>query len=444
MKNFILLTILLSLIACKKTDPTSGATTENRTNTVEPTVTRSSAIEDLRSHLSLRPANQSPLTEQKFASLPLTKKQAELATELLLADRLATIRAERTQEHKNKSITIGDKTLRYEYRTLGEKPKNGHSLYISMHGGGGAPARVNDDQWRNQINLYTPKEGIYLAPRAPTDTWNLWHQAHIDGLLDRLIANFIAIEGVNPNKVYIMGYSAGGDGTYQLAPRMADRWAGAAMMAGHPGDAQTYNLRNLAYFIQCGGKDAAYNRNKLAAEWGTKLDQLAKDNPGAYPHKTIVYPQHGHWMNHECKQAVPWMANHTRKPWPKKIHWHQDDVTTTRFYWLQNNDPKHNQLITAEIKQKSPQTIILTVGDPEGRFGLKTGAGDFTPISSIILRLSDQLINLDEPITIKNAKGETLYQGKVIRTIAAIAESLAQRPDPTTAATATLTISLTK
>jgi dienelactone hydrolase len=31
-----------------------------------------------------------------------------------------------------------------------------------------------------------------------------------------------AMLDVNPNKVYVMGYSAGGDGVWRLAPRMAD------------------------------------------------------------------------------------------------------------------------------------------------------------------------------------------------------------------------------
>ena len=53
---------------------------------------------------------------------------------------------------------------------------------------------------------------------------------------------------VDPNRVYIMGYSAGGDGVYQLAPRMADRWAAAAMMAGHPNDASPLGLRNITGF----------------------------------------------------------------------------------------------------------------------------------------------------------------------------------------------------
>ena len=48
-------------------------------------------------------------------------------------------------------------------------------MFISMHGGGGAPKQVNDSQWENQKRLYKLEEGVYVVPRAPTDTWNLWH-----------------------------------------------------------------------------------------------------------------------------------------------------------------------------------------------------------------------------------------------------------------------------
>ena len=77
---------------------------------------------------------------------------------------------------------------------------NGRSLFISMHGGGGAPPAVHESQWQ---------EGIYLAPRAPTDTWSLWHQRHINNFFDRLIEDLIVFSNVNPNRVYLMGYSAG-------------------------------------------------------------------------------------------------------------------------------------------------------------------------------------------------------------------------------------------
>ena len=155
----------------------------------------------------------------------MTREEAEAHIQAFAKQRTETLQVQRKQEMEAKHVKHDNLTMRYQFRTYGTAPEDGHSLYISMHGDGGAPARVNDQQWKNQVRLYQPDEGIYLAPRAATDTWNLWHQAHIDPMFDRIIDNFVAFHGVNPNRVYVLGYSAGGDGTYQIAPRMADRWA---------------------------------------------------------------------------------------------------------------------------------------------------------------------------------------------------------------------------
>ena len=131
---------------------------------------------------------------------------------------------------KARSISLGDHEMRFETRSYGKAPESGRALFISMHGGGGAPAAVNDSQWKNQVRLgdaYRQDGSLYLAPRAPTNTWNLWHQAHIDAFFDRLIEKLIVLENIDPDRVFFIGYSAGGDGVYQLAPRMADRLAGA-------------------------------------------------------------------------------------------------------------------------------------------------------------------------------------------------------------------------
>jgi poly(3-hydroxybutyrate) depolymerase len=181
-----------------------------------------------------QPVQSRTAFHQSFFNLTLNKKQAKEVAALLLDDAHKQLRLALENQWKNKALIHDDDTLRFDYKIFGERPADGRSLYISMHGGGNAPARVNDQQWKNQVGLYKPAEGVYLAPRAPTNTWNLWHEPHIDTLFEQLIRAAVLFEGVNPNKVYIMGYSAGGDGVYQLAPRMADRWAAAAMMAGHP------------------------------------------------------------------------------------------------------------------------------------------------------------------------------------------------------------------
>ena len=99
-------------------------------------------------------------------------------------------------------------------------------------------------------------------------------QPRIDTFFDRIIADCVLFENVNPDRVYLMGYSAGGDGVYQLAPRMADRFAAAAMMAGHPNETSPLGLRNLPFTLHMGGDDGAYNRNQVAADWKLKLEEL--------------------------------------------------------------------------------------------------------------------------------------------------------------------------
>ncbi len=361
--------------------------------------------------------------EIAWDELGLDEAAAEALVESMYRDIAAKIAEEREAELEGKEFTLGEHTMRLLERTFGEAPESGRSLWISMHGGGGAPTRVNDQQWQNQIRLYEPAEGIYLAPRAPTDTWNLWHQAHIDPLFDRLIETYVAARGVDPDKVYLMGYSAGGDGVYQLAPRMADRFAAASMMAGHPNEASPLGLRNLPFFLFTGGKDEAYNRNEVTAQWGKTLDDLQAADPEGYPHRLTVYEDKGHWMGGNDREVLPWMAAATRDPWPKRVVWRQDDVTHTRFYWLQiaPEDAKTGAMIVAEVEG---QTIRIETED----------------VNKLTLRLRDELIDLDEMIRIE-VNGENILNIVARRTASAIAESLEERADPRTAATALLKVS---
>ncbi|MEO1131021.1 MAG: transglutaminase domain-containing protein, partial [Planctomycetota bacterium] len=233
----------------------------------------SQVVMDIRTeHMALRTivdvgSEATDVVDLNIQSLSLSMQEAKKQTRERSDARRAQLRAARAAEVAEEAITIGEHTMRFMVRTYGEDADD-RPLWISLHGGGGAPTEVNDQQWHNQVTLYEPTEGVYVAPRAPTDTWNLWHQAHIDGLLDRLIENMIITRGVDPDRVYLLGYSAGGDGVYQLAPRMADCFAAAAMMAGHPNEAQPLGLRNLPFAIFMGAEDAAYNRNAVASRWG--------------------------------------------------------------------------------------------------------------------------------------------------------------------------------
>ncbi|MEM9660387.1 MAG: polyhydroxyalkanoate depolymerase, partial [Planctomycetota bacterium] len=254
-----------------------------------------------------------------------------------------------------------------------------------------------------------PPEGVYLAPRAPTDTWNLWHQGHIDKFFDRLIENLVVFEDVDPNRVYLMGYSAGGDGAYQLAPRMADRWAAVSMMAGHPNDTSPLGLRNIGFAIYMGGRDKAYKRNEIAAEWQEKLAALKQQDPDGYFHLVTIYPEKGHWMDREDASSIDWMRQQSRDPIPSKVVWKQDDVTHPRFYWLATTEPQAGALVVAA---REGQTIEIESSDAK----------------TLSVRFSDEMVDLDEPVRITRGD-RVLYEGVVPRTIPVLAQTLEERGD---------------
>jgi hypothetical protein len=376
------------------------------------------AIEFLRGSLSHAGRAPAALDKQPFASVPLTRADAAEAQRLLWQFHVRLVRQDRAAEIESRQLRDGDATMPFFYEVYGEKPASGRSLFISMHGGGGTTKQVNDQQWENQKRLYRPDEGMYLVPRAPTDSWDLWHQPHIDRFLDRLIEDLIVLEGVDPNRVYLMGYSAGGDGVYQLAPRMADRWAAAAMMAGHPNGASPVNLRNVAFTIHVGGNDSAYGRNKVAGDWQAQLAALHDADPAGYTHLVKIYPDKGHWLGRDDASAVPWMARFSRDPVPKRIVWRYGGPAQRRSYWLAMIGDEQSAGVET-VAELDGQRIRI-----ESR-GQKTSSS----LNGLVIRLNDEMLDLDAPVTISFAD-EVVFHGIAPRTIGALARTLAERGDP--------------
>ena len=369
------------------------------------------AVKALQSALSSTPL--SDLADKDFAKVSLTKANAATARDLLWKAHVAAIKKDRAAEIKDRLLKHNDLEMPFFFKTFGEKPKGGRSLWISLHGGGGAPKNVNDSQYENQKKLYTVDEGIYLAPRAPTNTWNLWHEGHIDVMFGRLIEDLIVLEDVNPDRVYVLGYSAGGDGVYQIGPRMADYWAGAAMMAGHPNGVSMLSLRNVPFALQVGGNDSAYNRNKVGKEYGEELDRLQKADPMGYPHFVKIHEGKGHWMNLEDKAALPWMAKFTRDPIPEKVVWKQTGTPHDRSYWL-GVPTKEAMGGTLVIAKRDGQSVEITACEK---------------VKNLFVRFDDRMADLDKPVKVTH-DGKDLFNGMASRTIGTLVKTLVGRGDP--------------
>jgi poly(3-hydroxybutyrate) depolymerase len=380
-----------------------------------------------------KPVNQREvLGKLRFASESLSKTDVAEVKEALLNDRNDRLKSDYSEAWERQELEMGTLKMPFFYEIYGDKPVGGRSLFISLHGGGGVAASTNDRQYENQKRLYNQTmsklEGVYLAPRAATNTWNLWHQDHVDSFLELVIQLAVVNLDVNPNKVYLLGYSAGGDGVYQLAPRMAHRWAAASMMAGHPNDASPLNLRNTPFALHMGAEDSAFDRNLKAQEWKKLLDNLENTDPQAYQHQVVIHEGRSHWMELQDAIALPWMANFERNPVPAKVVWKQDDVHHEQLYWL-----------------GVPEEYIETGGEVVAEYNSANNEINILKNYSKTLQLfiNDKMLDLDKPVTVKY-RGEALGSKECKRTLLDLYESLEKNGDSNFVFSASITVAENK
>ncbi len=315
------------------------------------------------------PANADLLTA------PMWEEGDELEIESLQEHREAaweewvqTMLADETYQNEtnNWAMTFGDATMRYTAEIFGDMPEEGYPLYIAMHGGGyDDTGETNDSQWEDMQSYYTAHLdcGVYIAVRGVRDTWDTHFNPESYPLYDRLIEYGVLTGTVNPNRVYLTGFSAGGDGAYAIGARMADRFAAVNMSSGHPNGLSMINFYHLPIQLQAGEYDDAYDRNIVTAEYGLILDELQTEFQDGYEHRTLIHADRGHnyedydrtsvevfsnvygYLSGEDRStetvnsyAPDWLSQYERDPLPETLRWDLSTRAelreTNAFYYL--------------------------------------------------------------------------------------------------------------
>ncbi len=249
---------------------------------------------------------------------------------------------QRIKEVSEKAITCGDVTMKYTMNVMGEEPLDGYPVYIALHGGGGSDTPdLNDSQWKAMQTYYKGSVdcGIYIAPRGVRDTWDTHFNPESYECYKRLLQNLAIFYNINPDRIYIVGYSAGGDGVYQITARMADYFAAANMSAGHPNGVDLTNVKNMPLYLQCGENDDAYDRNVVTEEYGKK-DNVA----GVFIHKNKPHnfvdngtePQKLKDGSFADTNAIRLVEKHVRNPYPEEIEWNLALKKSDRFYYVES------------------------------------------------------------------------------------------------------------
>jgi pimeloyl-ACP methyl ester carboxylesterase len=224
-----------------------------------------------------------------------------------------------------------------------------------MHGGGNAPKEVNDSQWRVMQEYYRDHAEaggyLYVALRAPNDTWNGFYDTYVYPLIGQLTRQFVLFGDVDPNKVFIMGYSHGGYGAFAIGPKMPDRFAAIHASAAAPTDGETSakTLRHTPFTFMIGENDHDYGRVERCQKFNDTIEKLRSASPGTYPVQMELKAGFGH-RGLPDRDKIASMYPAVRNPAPSDLSWELTDNVITNFYWLRVASPGKGQTVEASCR----------------------------------------------------------------------------------------------
>jgi pimeloyl-ACP methyl ester carboxylesterase len=303
---------------------------------------------------------------------------------------------------------------------VGTRPPGGWALFIAMHGGGNTPKAVNDSQWKVMQRYYRdhPEAGgyLYVALRAPNDTWNGFYDNYVYPLVANLIREFTVFGDVDPDKVFIMGYSHGGYGAFAIGPKMPDHFAAIHASAGAPTDGETTGktLRNTVFTYMVGEKDTAYGRVERCRKFNENIKELRGNRTDIYPVTFVEIAGNGH-TGLPDRDLIKEMYPAVRNPVPRELTWLMTDTVIKDFFWLHVSNPAKEQELDASCRDNR-----VTI----------SGAN----MDDATVLLDSRLVDFGRPVILEvNGKVSTL---KLKPSLLTLCRTMLERGDPGLAFTA--------
>ena len=197
---------------------------------------------------------------------------------------------------------------------------------------------------------------------------------------------------IDPNRIYLCGFSMGGQGTFKLGLQYPDMWAACVPVCGAIDHNNLYlieNGNNLPFWVNAGSIDEVVS---------AKFVKHIFDNATEFGYNHWKYTEHenmGHSFEIDWSNIEKWLLKQTRKTKPSHIIFNSD--VPAKSYWLEiiskiNEDEKAR--IEAEITE---QKIIIKTNN----------------ISDYQIYFDSAPIVPSRDVTITE-NGETIFHGKII------------------------------
>lgn len=240
----------------------------------------------------------------------------------------------------------------------GYSPERPYALLVDLHGAGGTHERRPDYWWGE----FGDADSSYQAGTIGASVMGRGRWSGYQGLGEEDVLQVIkwikSHYRVDPDRVYIRGGSMGGRGTWLIAARYPDIFAGAMADCGWPVFATLPNLVNLPTYVNHGAADwvVAVGYSRL----GVNLLQEA-GSPVVYSE----YPGVGHdvWNRARPEGCMARLASHRRIADPARIRIHAEHPRYAGMYWGRIekwDDPHTLATLEAQVLPGNVVSVNLT------------------------------------------------------------------------------------
>ncbi|MBE7013836.1 MAG: phospholipase [Ruminococcaceae bacterium] len=187
--------------------------------------------------------------------------------------------------------------------------KNGDRfpVIIFLHGAGSRGNDINilkNNPYFNIINKHVEFPFITVAPQCSQNTWfDMFEQ------LKRFVFKIYDENFTDKNKIYLMGASMGGYGTWQLAMSLPELFAAIVPICGGGMYWNASRLVNVPVWAFHGAKDTT-----VFKEESIKLIDAVNECGGKA--KLTIYPENGHdaWSDtYNSHEVFRWLLSNTNK-----------------------------------------------------------------------------------------------------------------------------------
>ncbi|MBW2108984.1 MAG: dienelactone hydrolase family protein [Deltaproteobacteria bacterium] len=135
-----------------------------------------------------------------------------------------------------------------------KKEKEKNPLVIFLHGSGGSKRSIERFKWTGGVKEFiSPKEGRPIVHILVPQSKGEWDPASLNKMLDFIIETNPAID---TNRIYCIGYSMGGKGTWEWAMASPERFAAIIPKAFIPDLSGIERMTQLPIWAMVGTKDS--------------------------------------------------------------------------------------------------------------------------------------------------------------------------------------------